>query len=118
MCTVSCHADIFVMIIGTKEVGVFAKNMIRLVAAKIIVFIPGNLLAVMFIHRPRSMLSIMSYIFISGINKLQIIACFCRGIHPVIIRLLQRCCIVPESLRGKESLVFWYVNFYAPVAAR
>ena len=61
--------------------------------------------------------AVVTQVFVAGIDELEVVPCFKSGIHPMIIRLIERGCIIPEGLGGKISLVGGQADLHAPVAA-
>ena len=87
--------------------------MIRLRVAKVVGFIPTNIMS-FFINWELSYFSSMTYVMVSWITELCIVSHRITGIHPLIIRLTERRLVIPSRTGSKIGFVFRQIHFNQP----
>ena len=112
------HAKAFIVPVPPEEIGVPSKNMIGFVLPKIVVFVIGDVLAIFRVDGPLAYLPVVAHVFVSGINKLQVLTGFYPSVHPGVIGLFQRGAIVPKRTGGEIGLVCREVDFNCPMGLR
>src|SRR5262249_8849200 len=89
------------MPVDAEEIGVFSEDVVRLVAAEVVPLVKRNVTAVIFVDRPRGAFAVVAQGLRAWVDELQTARGLDPGVHPCVVRLLNRRGVMPER-RGRE----------------
>ena len=110
-------AEILVVPIAAEEIGITAQDVVRFVAAEVVVVVIRDVRFLLSVVWPIAMLALVADIARPRKDALQVAGRLDGRVHPRVIRLLQRRGIVPERRRREVGLVLRQVDFEPPGGA-